>query len=70
MVLAKKQPRKVFVQPHTQINKEGEVELVEFEASAEGMFSVKREADLRRNYSVVPDKICLSENKIILRKVV
>jgi len=37
IVLAKKQPRKVFVQPFTKINKDGEVELVEFDASAEGM---------------------------------
>ncbi|EFC47450.1 dipeptidylpeptidase [Naegleria gruberi] len=39
IVLNKKQPRRVFAQPHTVINKDGKVELLNFPATSEGMIN-------------------------------
>jgi dipeptidyl-peptidase III len=46
VVLSKKQPRKVFVQANTVLGKDGEVQLVEYEASCEGMVRSYVERDV------------------------
>jgi dipeptidyl-peptidase III len=46
VVLSKKQPRKVFVQANTVVGEDGEVRLVEYEATVEGMVRSYVERDV------------------------